>query len=59
MKMETLKCATMQVNTKNELMTGICFSKPEITANGKVRLHESWKWTSGDQSNGTSILEEQ
>ena len=48
-----------QVNTKNELMTGTCFSKPEIAANGKVRLHESWKWTSGDQSNGTSILEEQ
>lgn len=47
-----------QVNTKNELMTGICFSKPELTASGKIRLHESWKWTSGDQSSGKSILEE-
>ncbi len=48
-----------QVNDKNELMTGICISKPEILANGKIRLHESWKWTSGDCSVGNSIIEEQ
>jgi hypothetical protein len=39
-------------------MTGICFSTPEILENGKIRLHESWEWTSGDQSKGTSIIEE-
>ena len=48
-----------QVNDKNELMTGICISKPEILENGKIRLHEKWEWTSGDTSKGTSILEEQ
>lgn len=48
-----------QVNDKNELMTGICISKPEILENGKIRLHEKWEWTSGDASKGTSILEEQ
>lgn len=47
-----------QVNDKGEFMTGICFSKPEILANGKIRLHESWKWTSGDESEGQSIIEE-
>lgn len=47
-----------QVNTKGELMTGSCFSKPEIMENGKVRLHETWEWTSGDYSKGKSILEE-
>ncbi len=47
-----------QVNDKGELMTGICFSKPEILANGKIRLHETWEWTSGDKSKGNSILEE-
>lgn len=47
-----------QVNTKNELMTGICFSTPELIEGDKLRLHESWKWTSGDQSSGKSILEE-
>lgn len=48
-----------QVNDKNELMTGICHSKPEILENGKIRLHEDWEWTSGDYSKGTSLLEEQ
>jgi hypothetical protein len=47
-----------QVNNKGELMTGICKSTPEVMENGKIRLHEDWKWTSGDLSNGKSILEE-
>lgn len=47
-----------QINTKGEFMTGICFSKPEIQSNGKIRLHETWQWTSGDKSKGESILEE-
>ncbi len=47
-----------QVNNKGELMTGICFSKPEILENGKIRLHETWEWTSGDCSKGKSIIEE-
>lgn len=47
-----------QINENDELMTGICKSKPEILANGKIRLHESWQWTSGDFSKGNSILEE-
>jgi hypothetical protein len=47
-----------QVNTSEELMTGICKSVPEILENGKIRLHESWQWTSGDCSKGESILEE-
>lgn len=47
-----------QVNLKGELMTGICNSKPEVLENGKIRLHESWQWTSGDKSKGKSVLEE-
>ena len=47
-----------QVNDKGQLMTGICFSKPEILADGRVRLHETWEWTSGDKSKGKSIIEE-
>ena len=47
-----------QINLKGELMTGICHSKPEIMANGRIKLHETWEWTSGDRSQGTSILEE-
>lgn len=48
-----------QVNDKGELMTGICKSSPEILQNGKIRLHETWEWTSGDRSKGQSIMEEQ
>lgn len=48
-----------QINDKDELMTGICRSKPEIMQNGKIRLHETWEWTSGDKSRGESIVEEQ
>lgn len=47
-----------QINSNNELMTGICKSKPEVLPNGKLRLHEIWQWTSGDNSKGTSIIEE-
>jgi len=48
-----------QVNNNGEIMTGICTSKPIIMDNGKIRLHESWEWTSVDKSKGKSILEEQ
>lgn len=47
-----------QINEKGEFMTGICYSKPELTPDGKLRLYESWQWTSGDKSSGKSILEE-
>ncbi|GHB67947.1 n-acetylglutamate synthase [Persicitalea jodogahamensis] len=47
-----------QVNDAGELMTGICRSRPEIMPDGKIRLHETWRWTSGDGSDGESIIEE-
>lgn len=47
-----------QINEKGELMTGICNSTPELLENGKIRLHEKWQWTTGDNSEGNSILEE-
>ena len=47
-----------QVNDKGELMTGKCTSKPELMSNGKIRLHETWEWTSGDYSKGQSVIEE-
>lgn len=47
-----------QVNKQHTLMTGICYSKPEISSSGKIRLHEQWQWTSGDLSKGESVLEE-
>lgn len=48
-----------QINDKDELMTGICYSKPMVLPSGKIRLYETWEWTSGDKSKGKSIIEEQ
>lgn len=47
-----------QISKNGELKTGICRSTPERLANGKIRLHEKWQWTSGDQSEGISVLDE-
>lgn len=47
-----------QVNTSGEIMAGKCLSVPEVLPNGKIRLHETWEWTTGDCSKGTSIIEE-
>lgn len=46
------------INNQQQLMTGTCISTPEILPNGKIRLHEKWQWTCGDNSNGESVIEE-
>lgn len=46
------------VNRDGRLMTGRCESVPELLPDGRLRLHEKWRWTSGDRSHGESILEE-
>src|SRR5688572_3073841 len=53
-----LEMRYQHLNKQGELMTGKCFSTPEITPDGRVRLHEKWQWTSGDFSSGESIIEE-
>ena len=47
-----------EVNDRGELMTGWCRSTPEVLPDGRIRLHEEWRWTSGDGSSGSSVLEE-
>ena len=46
------------VNDMGALQTGICRSVPEVLPDGRIRLHESWQWTSGDGSRGQSVVEE-
>lgn len=46
------------INANGQFLTGICYSKPEIMPNGKIRLHEKWQWTCGDYSSGESVIEE-
>lgn len=52
-----LEIRYQHVSTDNEFKTGKCLSTPELI-DGKLRLHEQWQWTSGDQAKGTSIIEE-
>jgi hypothetical protein len=47
-----------QTNSKGQERSGICVSTPEILPDGRIRLHESWRWTDGDQSTGSTVLEE-
>lgn len=53
-----LEMRYQHLNKAGELMTGKCFSAPEILADGRIRLFEKWQWTSGDFSAGESIVEE-
>ncbi len=53
-----LKFSYQHVNDKNEVLTGKCISKPSLTAQGKMQLHEQWEWTCKDYSKGSSILQE-
>lgn len=47
------------LNREGALMTGTCVSTPEVLPDGRLRLHESWRWTSGDGSSGESVIEEE
>ena len=47
-----------QVNDRGEGMTGVCRSTPELLPDGRIRLHAAWRWTRGDGSSGSSVLEE-
>ena len=46
------------VDADGGLKTGVCRTTPHVLPSGKLRLSESWQWTCGDRSAGTSVLEE-
>jgi len=46
------------INKEGNLRTGVCVTTPELLPDGKIRLHERWRWTNGDGSEGESIAEE-
>ncbi|MCP9493018.1 MAG: hypothetical protein MSG64_01035 [Pyrinomonadaceae bacterium MAG19_C2-C3] len=55
---DSLDMRYSHVNEQGQLMTGRCRSIPETLDDGRLRLHETWTWTSGDKSSGTSVIEE-
>ncbi|NNE66729.1 MAG: n-acetylglutamate synthase [Pyrinomonadaceae bacterium] len=46
------------LNKEGELKTGVCVSTPEILDDGRVRLHERWRWTCDERDSGESVIEE-
>ena len=34
------------------------YSQPEVLEDGRLRLHETWRWTNGDRSADETILDE-
>lgn len=55
---DCLEMRYQHLNSNNELMTGKCFSTPEILPDGKIRLYEKWQWTCNDFATGESVIEE-
>jgi hypothetical protein len=53
-----LDMAYHHVNANGEVRSGRCTSRPEVLADGRVRLHEPWQWLTGDRSGGTSTVED-
>jgi len=53
----SLDFAYQHLNQENELMTGRCLSQPERLPDGRLRLHERWRWTCRDFSEGESVIE--
>lgn len=55
---DVLDMRYQHVSAAGELKTGTCRSVPELLEDGRLRLHESWRWTSGGEGSGSSVVEE-
>lgn len=53
-----LEMRYQHISASGELRAGVCRSVPELLPDGRLRVHESWQWTTGDCSAGTSVIEE-
>jgi hypothetical protein len=55
---DTLDFVYHHINDRGETMAGQCHSVPERATDGRIILHESWQWLTGDRSSGESIVGE-
>jgi hypothetical protein len=46
------------VNRAGDWREGRCETTPEVLPDRRLRLHESWQWTSGATGEGRSVVEE-
>lgn len=54
----SLEFLYQHLNAAGELMAGRCRSTPARAPDGRLILHESWQWLTGDGSSGHSVVEE-
>ena len=55
---DSLEFVYHHINVDGELMAGRCRSTPVVESDGRLVMEESWQWMTGDQSAGTSQVEE-
>jgi hypothetical protein len=55
---DSLEMRYQHLNVRGEFMSGECHSTPEVLPDGRIRLYEKWRWTTGDGSSGESVIEE-
>jgi len=53
-----LEFSYQHINRENKIRVGECSSISKINTQGKIVFYETWKWTNGDCSSGTSVIEE-
>src|SRR4051812_18431725 len=44
-----LSMTYQHINREGEVRTGCCHSTPELLPDGRLRMHEKWQWTFGDE----------
>lgn len=52
----SLEFAYVHMNEAGETRVGECRSVPELLPDGRLLMHESWQWLTGDESAGESTL---
>jgi GNAT superfamily N-acetyltransferase len=53
---KSLEFAYVHMNEAGETRVGECRSVPELLPDGRLLMHESWQWLTGDESAGESTL---
>lgn len=48
----------VHLNKEGQIRMGECISKPVVLEDGRLELHEQWKWLNGDMSKGESVVVE-
>lgn len=53
-----LEFSYQHVNRNKAVRIGACSTVPEVLPDGRLRLHEEWRWLNGGCESGRSVLEE-